>query len=65
MATTTANTAGQMVRSTPTTALKVAFRELELYYTGNVAGADEVFSPDVTDHNAADPTAQPSTAFVA
>jgi hypothetical protein len=46
----TANTSSEMVRSAPTTALRVAFRELELYDTGDVAGADEVFSPDLIDH---------------
>ncbi|MET8080723.1 ester cyclase [Streptomyces sp. NPDC005303] len=29
----------------------MAARELELYDTGNVAGADEVFAPNVIDHN--------------
>ena len=52
-AATTANTASELVRSAPTTALRVAARELELYDTGDVAGADEVFSPDVIDHNPA------------
>jgi predicted ester cyclase len=42
-----------MVRSATSTALRVAFRELELYDTGDVAGADEVFAPDLIDHNAA------------
>jgi predicted ester cyclase len=50
----TANTASEMVRSTPSSALRVAFRELELYDTGDVAGADEVFAPDLIDHNPAD-----------
>ncbi|MEV0173264.1 ester cyclase [Streptomyces sp. NPDC050803] len=50
---TTANTASEMVRSATSTALRVAARELELYDTGNVAGADEVFAPDVIDHNPA------------
>src|SRR5205814_10264728 len=50
---TTANTASEMVRSATTTALRVAARELELYDTGDVAGADEVFAPDVIDHNPA------------
>ncbi|MFJ1811327.1 MULTISPECIES: ester cyclase [unclassified Streptomyces] len=50
----TDNTASEMVRSATTTALRVAARELELYDTGNVAGADEVFAPDVIDHNPAD-----------
>jgi SnoaL-like polyketide cyclase len=50
---TTANTASEMVRSAKTTALRVAARELELYDTGDVAGADEVFAPDVIDHNPA------------
>jgi predicted ester cyclase len=49
----TANTASEMVRSATSTALRVAARELELYDTGDVAGADEVFSPDVIDHNPA------------
>ncbi|WP_157847626.1 ester cyclase [Streptomyces violens] len=49
----TANTASEMVRSATTTALRVAVRNLELYDTGNVAGADEVFAPDVIDHNPA------------
>jgi SnoaL-like polyketide cyclase len=39
-----------MVRSATSTALRVAFRELELYDTGDVAGADEVFAPDLIDH---------------
>lgn len=51
---TTANTASEIVRSATSTALRVAARELELYDTGDVAGADEVFSPDLIDHNAAD-----------
>jgi len=50
---TTANTASELVRSAPTTALRVAARELELYDTGDVAGADEVFAPDLIDHNPA------------
>jgi predicted ester cyclase len=48
---TTANTASELVRSAPTAALRVAARELELYDTGDVAGADEVFAPDMIDHN--------------
>ncbi|MFJ3775514.1 ester cyclase [Streptomyces sp. NPDC090075] len=47
------NTASEMVRSATSTALRVAARELELYDTGNVAGADEVFAADVIDHNPA------------
>jgi predicted ester cyclase len=50
---TTANAASEMVRSATSTALRVAFRELELYDTDDVAGADEVFAPDLIDHNAA------------
>jgi predicted ester cyclase len=50
---TTANTASEMVRSATTTALRVAARELELYVAGDVAGADEVFAPDLIDHNPA------------
>jgi hypothetical protein len=50
----TANTASAMVRSATSTALRVAFRELELYDTGDVAGADEVFAPDLIDHTPAD-----------
>jgi predicted ester cyclase len=50
----TANTASEMVRSATSPALRVAFRELELYDTGNVAGADEVFAPDLIDHTPAD-----------
>ncbi|MET8981470.1 ester cyclase [Streptomyces sp. NPDC004539] len=50
---TTNNTASEIVRSTTSTALRVAARELELYDTGDVAGADEVFAPDVIDHNPA------------
>ncbi|MFF7889578.1 ester cyclase [Streptomyces sp. NPDC020794] len=50
---TTANTASEMVRSAASTALRVAVRELELYGTSHVAGADEVFAPDVIDHNPA------------
>ena len=49
----TANTAREMVRSATSTALRVAARELELYDTGDVAGADEVFAPDLIDHNPA------------
>jgi hypothetical protein len=47
---TTANTSSEMVRSATSPALRVAFRELELYDTGDVAGADEVFAPDLIDH---------------
>lgn len=50
----TANTASEMVRSATSPALRVAFRELELYDTGDVAGADEVFAPDLIDHTPAD-----------
>ena len=50
---TAANTASEMVRSATSTALRVAARELELYDTGDVAGADEVFAPDLIDHNPA------------
>ncbi|ASQ91968.1 hypothetical protein CGL27_01170 [Streptomyces sp. 11-1-2] len=50
---TTANTASEMVRSATSTALRVAARELELYDTGNVDGADEVFAPNVIDHDPA------------
>lgn len=50
---TTANTASDMVRSATSIALRVAARELELYDTGNVDGADEVFAADVIDHNPA------------
>ncbi|WP_367321816.1 nuclear transport factor 2 family protein [Streptomyces sp. HUAS ZL42] len=54
----TANTASEMVRSATSTALRVAAREPELYDTGNLAGADKMFAPDVIDHNpAADPEA--------
>lgn len=49
----TANTSSEMVRSATSTALRVAARNLELYDTGDVAGADEVFAPDVIDHNPA------------
>ncbi|UOT05778.1 ester cyclase [Rhodococcus opacus] len=48
----TANTASEMVRSATTPALRVASRNLELYDTGNVAGVDAVFAPDLIDHNA-------------
>ncbi|MFE9444475.1 hypothetical protein ACFYO2_37090 [Streptomyces sp. NPDC006602] len=48
---TTANTASEMVRSATSNALRVAARELELYDTGDVDGADEVFAPDLIDHN--------------
>jgi predicted ester cyclase len=47
-----ANTASELLRSTTSPALRVAFRELELYDTGDVACADEVFAPDLIDHNA-------------
>lgn len=50
---TTANTSSEMVRSATSTALRVAARELELYDTGDVDGADEVFAPNVIDHNPA------------
>ena len=50
MTTTTANTASEMVRSATSTALRVAARNLELFDTGDVAGVDEVFSPDLIDH---------------
>jgi predicted ester cyclase len=53
----TANTASEMVRSAISIPLRVAFRELELYDTGDVAGADEVFAGDLVDHNAAPGTA--------
>src|SRR5690349_7087840 len=60
---TTANTASEMVRSAASTAIRVAVRELELYGTGHVAGADEVFAPDVIDHNpATDAAPRASTA---
>ena len=49
----TANTASEMVRSATSAALRVAARELELYDTGDVAGADEVFAPNLIDHNPA------------
>src|SRR5256885_10934340 len=49
----TANTASEMVRSATSDALRVAARELELYDTGDVAGADEAFAPDLVDHNPA------------
>ncbi|WP_445168546.1 ester cyclase [Mycolicibacterium sp. Dal123E01] len=47
-----ANTSSEMVRSTTSPALRTAFRELELYDTGDVTGADEVFAPNLIDHNA-------------
>jgi predicted ester cyclase len=47
----TANTSSELVRSAQSPALRVAFRELELYDTGDLEGADEVFSPDLVDHN--------------
>jgi predicted ester cyclase len=50
--TSTANTASEMLRSATSPALRVAFRELELYDTGDVEGADEVFAPNLIDHNA-------------
>jgi len=37
--------------------LRVAFREFELFDTGDVAGADEVFAPDLIDHHNASPDA--------
>lgn len=46
------NTSRELVRSTISPALRIAFRELELYDTGDVAGADEVFAPDLIDHTA-------------
>jgi hypothetical protein len=48
----TGNTASELVRSATSAALRVAFRELELYDTGDVAGADDVFAPDLIHHNA-------------
>lgn len=42
--TSTANTSSEMVRAATSPALRVAFRELALYDTGDVAGADEVFA---------------------
>jgi hypothetical protein len=51
-----------MVGSATTTVLRVAARNLELYDTGNVAGADEVFAPELIDHNPADGAAWASTA---
>ena len=51
------NTASELVQSTTSPALRVAFRELELYDTGDVAGADEVFAPAMIDHNAPPGTA--------
>ncbi|MEU0193466.1 ester cyclase [Streptomyces afghaniensis] len=51
IAVSTNNSASEMVRSATSPALRVAARELELYDTGDVAGADEVFAPDVIDHN--------------
>lgn len=50
----TAPTASEMLRSETSFALTVAFRELELFDTGDVEGANEVFSSDVIDHNPAD-----------
>ncbi|MDQ1050003.1 hypothetical protein [Streptomyces sp. V4I2] len=47
---TSSNTASEMVRSATSTVLRVAARELELYDTGDVDGADEVFAPNVIDH---------------
>ena len=49
----TNNTASEMVRSATSAQLRVAFRELELYDAGDIAGADEVFASDFIDHNAA------------
>jgi predicted ester cyclase len=46
------DTATAMRRAATSPALRVAFRELELYDTGDVAGADEVFAPDLVDHSA-------------
>ncbi|MEV6554352.1 ester cyclase [Nocardia sp. NPDC051756] len=37
--------------TTVSTAIAVATRNYELYDTGNVAGVDEVFAPDLIDHN--------------
>ncbi len=56
---TTANTASEMVRSAATNALRVAARELELYDTGDVAGADEMFASDLIDPRAT--PSRPST----
>ena len=49
----TANTASEIVRSTDIVELRAAARALELYDTGDVAGADDVFTPDVIDHTPA------------
>lgn len=47
----TANTSSELLRSTTSPVLRVAFRELELFDTGDLEGVDEVFSPDLIDHN--------------
>jgi predicted ester cyclase len=46
------DTASAMRRAATSPVLRVAFRELELYDSGDVAGADEVFAPDLIDHSA-------------
>jgi predicted ester cyclase len=46
----TANTTHELVRSATSPSLQVAFHELELYDTGDLAGAEEVFAPDLVDH---------------
>lgn len=50
----TANTSPEMVRSAPTTALRLAARNLELFDTGNVPAVDEVFAADLIDHTSVD-----------
>lgn len=50
----TANTASEIARSAASATLRLAARELELYDTGDVDGAEEVFAPDLIDHTAPD-----------
>lgn len=52
----TGNTASEIVRSATSTALRVAARELELYDTGDVEGADDIFAPDLIDHTSGSDT---------
>ncbi|QTL51223.1 MULTISPECIES: ester cyclase [Priestia] len=48
-------TASELARSTPPSPLQVAFRELEFFDVGDPARVEDVFSPDLIDHNPANP----------
>ncbi|MFG1791237.1 ester cyclase [Nocardia sp. NPDC049149] len=49
--TTTRNTASEMVRNAKTTELRVASRMYELFDVDNLAGVDEIYAPDLLDHD--------------